>query len=129
MADKYYATGHRKTAIAKVWLSAGTGQVTVNGRPAVDYFHRYALESMFSEPFVLTGTEGRFDIKATCLGGGIPGQAGALRHGIAKALVCYDAAFTVTLRRSGQLTRDPRVKERKHVGCHRARRGQQFSKR
>jgi len=129
MADKYYATGHRKTAIAKVWLSPGNGQVTVNGRPAVDYFHRYALESMFSEPFMLTNTEGRFDVNATCLGGGIPGQAGALRHGIAKALVCYDRDLMVTLRRSGLLTRDPRVKERKHVGCHRARRGQQFSKR
>jgi small subunit ribosomal protein S9 len=129
MADKIYATGHRKTAIAKVWLSPGTGQVTVNGRPAVEYFHRYALESMFSEPFALTRTEGRFDVKATCLGGGIPGQAGALRHGISKALIAYDPGMTVTLRRSGLLTRDPRVKERKHVGCHRARRGQQFSKR
>ncbi len=129
MAQTYYATGHRKTSAAKVWLSSGNGQITVNGRPATEYFHRPSLESQAQEPFVLTNTEGRYDVKATCLGGGISGQAGALRHGIARALIVLDENLRPVLRRGGLLTRDPRVKERKHVGCHRARRGQQFSKR
>lgn len=129
MPDRYYATGHRKTATAKVWLTPGTGQVTVNNKPAADYFGRAALEVIAEEPFLLTNTAGRYDVKATCLGGGIPGQAGALRHGIAHALVVMDESFRQTLRRAGLLTRDPREKERKHVGFRRARRGKQFSKR
>jgi small subunit ribosomal protein S9 len=129
MPEIYYATGRRKTAIAKVWLSPGTGQVTVNKRPAAEYFSRPALEVMYVEPFQLTNTAGRFDIRATCLGGGIPGQAGALRLGIARALVELDESLRPILRRSGLLTRDPREKERKHVGFRRARRGKQFSKR
>ena len=129
MADNYYATGHRKTCTARVWLSPGTGQITVNGKSPEEYFHREALENIIVEPFILTNTEGRFDVKAHCKGGGIPGQAGALRHGISKALSDIDQNIHTILRRSGMLTRDPRVKERKHTGFHRARRGKQFSKR
>lgn len=129
MPEMYYATGRRKTAIAKVWLAPGTGQVTVNTKSAADYFRIAGIDSVYEEPFLVTNTMGRFDIKATCLGGGIPGQAGALRHGIARALVAMDEGLRQTLRRSGLLTRDPREKERKHVGFRRARRGKQFSKR
>jgi len=129
MPETYYATGHRKTSAAKVWLFAGSGQIVVNGQPAEEYFHRDSLEGLVLEPFAITNTEGRFDVKATCLGGGISGQAGALRHGIARALLAFDENLGPTLRRAGLLSRDPRVKERKHVGRHRARRGQQFSKR
>jgi small subunit ribosomal protein S9 len=129
MPETYYASGHRKTSTAKVWLSPGTGQVVVNGQSAEEYFCRNSLESLIQEPFELTRTEGRFDVKVTCLGGGIAGQAGAVRHGIASALVCYDESLRPVLRRSGLLTRDPRVKERKHTGFRRARRGKQFSKR
>jgi small subunit ribosomal protein S9 len=107
----------------------GNGQITVNGKTPQEYFHRFTLESLILEPFDLTNTIGRFDVKASCLGGGIAGQAGALRHGIAKILSEIDASLMPTLRRAGLLTRDPRVKERKHVGFRRARRGKQFSKR
>jgi len=129
MPETYYATGHRKTSAAKVWLSPGTGEVMVNGRPAADYFCRDCLESLVHEAFALTDTGGRFDVKATCVGGGLSGQAGALRHGIARALLFFDENLRPTLRRAGLLTRDPRVKERKHAGFRRARRGKQFSKR
>jgi small subunit ribosomal protein S9 len=129
MPETYYATGHRKTATAKVWLMPGTGQMTVNDKPAEEYFRIKGLDIIAQEPFELTNTLGRFDVKATCLGGGIPGQAGALRHGIAKALVVADESLRPVLRQSGMLTRDPRVKERKHAGFRRARRGKQFSKR
>ncbi len=129
MPETFYATGRRKTATARVWLTPGTGQLTVNDKPAVEYFGGVALETVASEPFLLTNTGGRYDVKASCVGGGIPGQAGALRHGIARALVAMDENLRQTLRRGGMLTRDPREKERKHVGFRRARRGKQFSKR
>ena len=129
MADNNYATGHRKTSRARVWLSAGTGQMTVNNTSPEEYFHRKTLETMILEPFMMTNTEGRFDVKATCVGGGIASQAGALRHGIATALGEVDENIRTILRRSGLLTRDPRAKERKHTGFRRARRGKQFSKR
>lgn len=129
MPETFYATGHRKTATAKVRLSQGSGQITVNGKAPQDYFHRAALEILLQEPFMLTQTEGRFDVQATCLSGGIASQAGALRHGIARVLSGLDENFHTLLRRSGMLTRDPRVKERKHAGFRRARRGKQFSKR
>jgi small subunit ribosomal protein S9 len=129
MPETYYATGHRKTATAKVWLTPGTGQMTINNRPANEYFVRPTLETMAQEAFEMTNTIGRFDVKATCLGGGLAGQAGAVRHGVAKALVVMDESMRTVLRRSGLLTRDPREKERKHVGFRRARRGKQFSKR
>jgi len=129
MAETFYATGHRKTATAKVWLSPGTGQFIVNNRPGDEYFHRATLSEIIREPFEMTNTMGQYDVKATCLGGGIAGQAGALRHGIAKALIVMDESMRQVLRRSGLVTRDPRVKERKHAGFRRARRGKQFSKR
>ena len=129
MAQEFYATGHRKNATAKVWLSTGTGQVTVNGLPLPDYVNRPTLEIMVREPLRLAESQGLFDVRAKCLGGGISGQAGALRHGIAKALVTMDEEMRVVMRRAGLLTRDSRVKERKKYGRKRARRGFQFKKR
>ncbi len=130
MSESYYATGHRKNATAKVWLFPnGSGSITINGRDLPDYVHRRSLELLVLQPLQLTETEGQFDIKAKVLGGGIAGQAGALRHGISKALVELAPDFRPPLRRGGFLTRDPRVKERKKYGRKRARRGFQFSKR
>ncbi len=126
---RYYATGHRKNATAKVWLSPGAGVVTVNGRALDTFVGRRALEMIVRQPLEVTGSGDRFDVVAKTLGGGISGQAGAIRHGIAKALVIADENLKPTLRRLGYLTRDPRVKERKKYGRKRARRGFQFSKR
>ena len=132
MADTntFYATGHRKNATAKVWLvPGGTGAITVNGRTLPDYVQRRSLELIVLQPLRLVEAEGQFDIKAKVLGGGISGQAGALRHGISKALIVANPELRPPLRRGGYLTRDPRVKERKKYGRKRARRGFQFSKR
>ena len=131
MADgiRYYATGHRKNATAKVWLTPGSGTVTVNGRGLDVFVGRRALEMIVRQPLDITGSGDRFDVVAKTLGGGISGQAGAIRHGIAKALVIADENLKPALRRHGYLTRDPRVKERKKYGRKRARRGFQFSKR
>lgn len=129
MADKYYGTGHRKNAIARVWLSEGPGKVTINSRSAEEYLRRPALHSLLEEPFQATGNTGRFDVSAKVIGGGISGQAGAIRHGIARALLEFDENLRPALRKSGLLTRDSRVKERKKYGRKRARRGFQFSKR
>ncbi len=126
---RYYGTGHRKNATAKVWLSSGEGNVTVNDKTAPQYFGRRTLEALILQPFEVTETEGKFDVWAKTLGGGISGQAGALRHGISKALIEADPDFRPVLRKLGFLTRDPRVKERKKYGRKRARRGFQFSKR
>ena len=126
----YYATGHRKNATAKVWLiPGGSGVLTVNGRQLPDYVQRRSLELIVMQPLELTETVGQFDIKAKVLGGGVAGQAGALRHGISKALITVDPELRPPLRRGGFLTRDPRVKERKKYGRKGARRGFQFSKR
>lgn len=126
----YYATGHRKNATAKVWLiPGGSGSITVNGRELSDYVQRRALELLVMQPLERTETVGQYDIKAKVLGGGIAGQAGALRHGISKALIAADPELRPPLRRGGFLTRDPRVKERKKYGRKGARRGFQFSKR
>lgn len=126
----YYATGHRKNATAKVWLvPGGSGAITVNGRELPDYVQRRSLELLVTQPLDLTEMLGQFDVKAKVLGGGIAGQAGALRHGISKALVVANPELRPPLRRGGFLTRDPRVKERKKYGRKRARRGFQFSKR
>ena len=124
-----YGTGHRKDAMAKVWLVPGTGKITVNGRALDEHLHRQSLVQVVHQPFVATETVGKFDVRAFTKGGGPSGQAGALRHGIAKALVGYDENHRGVLRRRGYLTRDPRVKERKEAGFRRARRGKQFSKR
>lgn len=126
---RYYATGHRKNATAKVWLMPGTGEMTVNGKELIEFLGRRSLEMVVRQPLEATGSVGRFDVVVKTLGGGISGQAGAVRHGIAKALVLADENLKPTLRRMGFLTRDPRVKERKKYGRKRARRGFQFSKR
>jgi len=126
---RYYGTGRRKNAIARVWLTPGTGQVLINERPASRYLGRLVLEKLIAQPFSQTRTEGRYDVIARCKGGGISGQAGAIRHGISRALLEADPENRPVLRRSGLLTRDPRVKERKKYGRKRARRGFQFSKR
>lgn len=129
MAQEYYATGHRKNATAKVWLVPGQGRITVNGHSLGDYVKRPTLELIVRSPLEVVGRTGEFDVRAQCLGGGISGQAGALRHGISKALVEVDEALRSPLRRAGFLTRDPRVKESKKYGRKRARRGFQFKKR
>lgn len=129
LAQEFYATGHRKNATAKVWLSQGDGQITVNGLSLRDYVRRPTLELIVQEPLRLAQQLGTFEVRAKCLGGGISGQAGALRHGIAKALVTMDANLRTVMRRAGLLTRDPRAKERKKYGRKRARRAFQFKKR
>ena len=128
-AIRYYGTGKRKDAVARVWIVAGGGTVTVNDRPAEKYLGRLVLQRLIQQPFEVTETAGRFDVIARCKGGGISGQAGAIRHGISKALLEADPNLRPTLRKLGFLTRDPRVKERKKFGRKRARRGFQFSKR
>lgn len=126
---RYYGTGKRKNAVARVWLAPGSGTVTINDRVADKYLGRRVLSRLIQQPFEVTDTTGRFDVVAHCKGGGISGQAGAIRHGISKALLEVDPELRPRLRRTGLLTRDPRVKERKKYGRKRARRGFQFSKR
>ena len=124
----YYGTGRRKNAIARVRLVPGTGKVTVNGREAIDYFGRQALIDDFMAPFKVTDTEGHFDVIARLNGGGIAGQAGALRHGISRALL-EAGDYRQELKKAGFLTRDPRMVERKKYGLKKARKRPQFSKR
>lgn len=128
-AIRYYGTGKRKDAVARVWIAPGTGEVTINDRPVERYLGRLVLRRLIHQPFEVTETMGRFDVIAKCKGGGISGQAGAIRHGISKALLEANPDLRPTLRKLGFLTRDPRVKERKKYGRKRARRGFQFSKR
>lgn len=127
--QRYYATGHRKNAIAKVWLSPGTGMITVNKLPLSDYVGRRTLEMVVRQPLEIAQAADRYDVNVTALGGGKSGQAGAIRHGISKALLLSDPDCRIPLKRMGFLTRDSRVKERKKYGRKRARRGFQFSKR
>ena len=129
MPDTGYGTGKRKDAVARVWITPGSGQITVNDRPLEEYFPRVALQQIAREPLTKTAVGLTFDVKATASGGGSTGQAGALRHGIAKALVAYNEELRPEMRAIGAMTRDPRVKERKKYGRKRARRGFQFSKR
>ncbi len=124
-----YATGKRKDAVARVWIKAGTGKFVVNGKESNDYFARPVLRMLLQQPFSLTNRAGQFDIYATVSGGGLSGQAGALRHGISKALTYYEPALRPALKAQGFLTRDPRVVERKKYGKPKARRSFQFSKR
>ena len=124
----YYGTGRRKNAVARVRLVPGTGKVTVNGREAMDYFGRQALIDTFMAPFKVTDTEGHFDVVARLNGGGIAGQAGALRHGISRALL-EAGEYRQELKKAGFLTRDPRMVERKKYGLKKARKRPQFSKR
>ncbi len=127
--QRYYGTGHRKSAVARVWLKPGSGQIQVNEKEIQTYLPQPALVGMVRAPLEAAGLATQFDVWATAEGGGVVGQAGALRHGIARALLEYDPELRVTLKRAGLLTRDPRVKERKKWGHKRARRGFQFSKR
>ncbi|HIU10201.1 MAG TPA: 30S ribosomal protein S9 [Candidatus Avidehalobacter gallistercoris] len=130
MADnRFYGTGRRKNAIARVWLTPGNGTVTVNKRELGEYFGKKTLEMIVEQPLELTNSLGKFDVIATVKGGGTTGQAGALRHGIAKALVESDANLRQALKAAGFLTRDPRMKERRKYGLKKARKASQFSKR
>jgi small subunit ribosomal protein S9 len=122
-------TGRRKNAIARIRLLQGSGKITVNGLPSEQYFPRLSLQTIVRRPFVVVNAESRFDVIAAVLGGGISGQAGAVRHGIARALVKSDQALRPALHKDGLLTRDPRMKERKKYGHKRARKGFQYSKR
>lgn len=127
--DRHYATGKRKNAIARVWLQPGTGAMLVNNRPLDVYFGRKTSQMIVMQPFELTQTAGRYDMVANVCGGGLSGQAGAVKHGISKALLEVDPAFRSTLKRAGFLTRDSRAKERKKYGKRGARASFQFSKR
>lgn len=124
-----YATGKRKDAVARVWLSPGSGRVTVNGRGVEIYFARPVLRMLLAQPFGVTERVNQFDVRCTVAGGGLSGQAGAVRHGISKALVCYEPGLRPALKAGGFLTRDSRVVERKKYGKRKARRSFQFSKR
>jgi small subunit ribosomal protein S9 len=124
-----YATGKRKNSIAKVWLKSGSGKIIVNGRDITEYFVRPVLRMVINQPFQTLAEESKYDIMATVLGGGLSGQAGALRHGISKALFLFNPDFRPELKTAGFLTRDPRVVERKKYGHKKARRSFQFVKR
>ena len=124
-----YATGRRKDATARVWLKPGTGKVTVNGRDQEVYFARPTLRLVIDQPFAITERQGQYDVVATVKGGGLSGQAGAVKHGIAQALTKYEPALRSTVKAAGFLTRDSRVVERKKFGRAKARRSFQFSKR
>jgi small subunit ribosomal protein S9 len=125
----YYGTGRRKTSVARVFLRPGQGQIIINKRPFDDYFPRESLRLIVAQPLELTGTVAQLDVKANVSGGGLSGQAGAVRHGIARALLAFDEKLRVQLKRAGFLTRDPRMKERKKYGQPGARKRFQFSKR
>jgi small subunit ribosomal protein S9 len=124
-----YATGKRKDAVARVWIKPGKGKVTVNGKEIGTYFARPVLQMILRQPFQIAGVDGQFDVMATVAGGGLSGQAGAVKHGISKALQLYDPALRPALKAAGFLTRDSRVVERKKYGKRKARRSFQFSKR
>jgi len=126
---RYYDTGKRKSAIARVWLIPGSGQFVINKLPLDRYFPLETQQSMVQEPFHLTDTSDQFDALVTVRGGGVTGQAGAIRHGVAKALLRVDPEYRLALKRQGFLTRDPRVKERKKYGQKKARKRFQYSKR
>jgi len=125
----FYGTGRRKSSVARVRLFPGTGVITINGRDIDDYFGLETLKLIVNQPFGVTGTEGKFDIICRVSGGGISGQAGAIRHGVARALLSSNPDFRPALKKAGLLTRDPRMKERKKYGLKAARRAPQFSKR
>ncbi len=124
-----YATGKRKDAVARVWLKPGSGKITVNGREMEKYFARPVLQMILRQPFEVAGVSGEFDVMATVKGGGLSGQAGAVKHGISKALQLYEPSLRPALKAAGFLTRDSRVVERKKYGKPKARKSFQFSKR
>ena len=126
----FYGTGRRKSSVARVRVYAnGTGKITINDRDIDDYFGLETLKLIVRQPLTLTGSEGKFDIVCSVAGGGVTGQAGAIRHGLSRALLQYDPEFRAALKKAGFLTRDPRMKERKKYGLKGARRAPQFSKR
>jgi len=130
--DKFgrsYATGRRKNAIARVWVKRGQGIMTVNGKPSAEYFARPVLQMIIDQPFEAAERTGQFDVYCTVTGGGLSGQAGAVRHGISQALTLFEPGLRPTLKKGGFLTRDPRMVERKKYGKAKARRSFQFSKR
>jgi small subunit ribosomal protein S9 len=126
---KFYATGKRKSAIARIWMSPGAGQININQRPIDEYFGQGTLKIVAEQPLTLTNTHGQFDFYILASGGGVSGQAGAVRHGIAKVLQNYDATLRGSLKKAGLLTRDAREKERKKYGQKGARARYQYSKR
>ncbi len=126
---RYYATGKRKSAVARIWIYPGQGNITVNGRPFDEFFDVDTARLIAEQPFVLTQTQGKFDVLATVKGGGKNGQCEAIRHGIAKALQTVDESYRIPLKKAGLLTRDARVKERKKYGLAGARKRYQYSKR
>lgn len=126
---KFYATGKRKSSIARVWIKEGTGQIQVNKRTVDEYFTRESLKRLIGQPLDITGKKGKFDLYINVQGGGITGQAGAIKQGISKALVEYDIDLRPILKKAGFLTRDSRIKERKKYGQPGARKRFQFSKR
>jgi len=125
----FYGTGRRKTSSARVFLRQGSGEITINNRPINEFFGRETSRMIVNQPFELTGTGGKFDCRVTVKGGGPSGQAGAIRHGISRALLASDEEFKQTLRENGLLTRDAREVERKKVGLHKSRKRPQYSKR
>ena len=125
----FYGTGRRKKSVARVRLYPGTGAITINGRDIDDYFGLATMKLIVNQPFAVTETIGKFDIVANVNGGGFSGQAGAIRHGVARALLSADETYKPLLKKAGFLTRDPRMKERKKYGLKAARRAPQFSKR
>ena len=125
----FYGTGRRKKSVARVRIYPGTGAITINKRDIDDYFGLETLKLIVNQPYEVTDTVGKFDIVCTVTGGGISGQAGAIRHGLAKALLQVDETYRPALKKAGFLTRDPRMKERKKYGLKAARRAPQFSKR
>ena len=126
---QFYGTGRRKNAIARVYLVPGEGNIVVNNKEVLAYFGRKTLDMVVRQPLELTNVAGRFDIMVKVVGGGVSGQAGAVRHGIARALIQADPNLRPVLKRAGFLTRDPRMKERRKYGLKKARRAPQFSKR
>jgi len=129
MSEQYYATGRRKTSSARVYLSLGAGDFVVNGKPVNDFFGRKTAQMIVRQPLDVVEMNGKVDIKVSVTGGGISGQAGAIRHGITRALMAYDETMRPALRKAGFVTRDAREVERKKVGLRKARRAVQFSKR
>ena len=127
--NTFYATGKRKTAIARTWLTPGSGKITINNQAVEEYFPVETFRLELAKPFNLTDTLGSYDVRANVTGGGISGQAGAIRHGITKALILINPDYRLTLKKAGYVKRDPRVKERKKYGQKGARARFQFSKR
>lgn len=129
MAEPYYGTGKRKTSVARTWLTPGKGIITINNRTIEDYFGRETAKMVVEQPFVLTDTYGSFDVRVNVNGGGVSGQAAAIRHGITKALLQFNPEFRPILKKAGLVRRDPRAKERKKYGQKGARARFQYSKR